>query len=121
MWFIKFQFQKFNNLLWCLNKYNKRIKIIFDKKKSWILLKFKTKSTQFAKMKFILQLKNQLTNFLTAATTFLALMPNRSNNTFDGPERGMSVTASFLTTMSLSSATADKTASPKPPRMAHIT
>lgn len=57
----------------------------------------------------------QLTNFLTAATMFLALIPNKSNNTLGGPERGMSVTASFLTMMFLSSATADKTASPKPP------
>lgn len=61
--------------------------------------------------------KNQLTNCLTAATTFLALIPNRSNSTSDGPERGMLVTASFLTTMSLSSQTADNTASPKPPKL----
>lgn len=47
---------------------------------------------------------------------FLALIPNRSSNTFGGPDRGMSVTASFLTVMSLSSATADNTASPKPPK-----
>lgn len=57
-----------------------------------------------------------MTICLTAATTFLALIPNRSNNTFGGPERGMSVTASFLTLILFSSATADKTASPKPPK-----
>lgn len=46
---------------------------------------------------------------------FLALIPKRSNNTFGGPERGIAVTASFLTLMFLSSATADNTASPTPP------
>lgn len=46
---------------------------------------------------------------------FLALIPNRSNNTLGGPERGISGTASFLTLIFFSSATADKTASPKPP------
>lgn len=60
-------------------------------------------------------IKNQLTNCFTAATMFLVLMPNKSNNTFGGPERGIAVTASFLILMFLSSATADSTASPKPP------
>lgn len=86
------------------------------------LNKIQNKSTQLAHMKCKILMKfiynkNQLTNCFTAATMFLALMPNKSNNTFGGPERGMPVTASFLILKFFSSATADNTASPKPPFM----
>jgi len=51
----------------------------------------------------------------TALITALESISNISKSTPDGPERGMFLTANFFTLIPVSSATAAKTASPKPP------